>query len=113
MNPRYLPREHPVRVLLDQVTNGGPLPTRAQLDTYLDRHDLPEGHNLTRFRRSLADAAVEVQKVSRTGHNARAREVAERLFGDMAERMTTEERAIDRTEQDAEGLEDIAARMFR
>jgi hypothetical protein len=108
-----LHRQHPVRVLFDQVTNGGPLPTTAQLEDLLVRDDLPEGQSLTRFRRAIAIEAERCKELGQAGDHAQARAYAERAVAQLASKMTDEERAITNTHTgDDTDIREMTRRMF-
>lgn len=109
----YLSKMHPVRVLLEQAAAGRP-PTKAQLDDLLARDDLPEGHDLARFRSRVVTAARRVAEAGAGGQHIVARREAERSCSELAEAMTPEEAGIDTTHPPGseEPLDTISARMF-
>lgn len=111
--PQHLPKNHPVRVLLSMAV-ADDLPS-ALLSSHLDGWDadLPEGHNLSRFRGDVNRAAAKVRAQAATGDLGAARRTADDLAAQIAADMTDAERAADgdpsATEED---VRDIAARMF-
>lgn len=109
-NPAYLPREHVVRVTLEEAATGR-LPSRQRLDQ-LEESDqaLPDGHSLSRFRRLLVVGCEEVAAIRSSGDHAAARRLAAARVAELAVNMTAEER--DATEPNPEPVDEIALRMF-
>lgn len=106
----YLPREHPVRELLEQAAFGR-LPTRAQLDKLDGFRDLPDGQSLASYRESINRHAREVAAVAETGNHHAARQRAEAAWTRLADRMSPEQASVT-GDPDPEPLADVTARMF-
>lgn len=113
VNPGYLAREHPVRVLLEQAA-AGRQPSQRQLDQLEEVSALllPDGHSLSRFRRYLSAGAEECAAITARGAHAEARRRAAELVSSLAVTMSEEERAVDTSEPNPEPVDSIAARMF-
>jgi hypothetical protein len=109
----HLPKNHPVRLILDTAALTGRLPTSRDLDL-LQGHeaDLPDGQTLARLRTEVSTAARRVVNAREGGNYGAAQEVAGDAWSTIAARMTPEMAAIDRTSPDPEDVTDIAARMF-
>src|SRR4051812_19838704 len=109
----YLPRNHPIRHLLEQAATGTE-PTRGQLDQLGHYGDeLPEGQSLSRYRAELTRNAREVAATAQTGSFGEARRQAETGWRAIAARMAREEAALDgEPEAERESTDDIARRMF-
>ena len=119
-NPSYLDKQHPVRVILEQAALGQ-RPTKAHLDKLLDRPDLPDGHDLSRFRTKVvkaADAIADTYGGNGSNEHGAARRQADDLVADLAASMTDPERAITSThapsaDTDPDDVRALAERMFR
>jgi hypothetical protein len=103
-----------VRRILEAAALGIP-PHRQNLD--LERDDLPEGHNLTRFKDELVKSATEIAHIHSPepgiSDHAAAKKVADAHVAIFANHMTDEERAI--TGDNPASVEDVraaGARMF-
>lgn len=114
-NVAYLAREHPVRVLLEAAALGHE-PTRADLDN-LARDDLPEGHDLTRFRAQVAQAGAAIAQAYSpepgTVYYGTSRAMADDHVARLALQMTPAERELAGDDPaTVESVQDIAARIF-
>lgn len=107
----HLPKNHPVRVLLESATNGSKL-TQSSLDM-LDNADLPTNEGLGQYRAAVDSAARDIARIGATGNHHAALQEAERHWSALADRMTADQTAVDSTLGANEpSLSDIAARMF-
>lgn len=106
-----LDRAHPIRTLLDQASLGTQ-PTTEQLDKFLNRPDLPDGHDLARFRARLVRAAAEVGAVKNAGDYQAARRLGDQRAAELAADMTAPEAGIATTDPTPEDVDTITARMF-
>lgn len=111
MTTAILPNGHPIHFLLRTAATGK-TPTRADLDRFLVRDDLPEGDDLNRYRKVLVAAIDDIVGIKATGNNRAARDLADDVIGKVAQTMTDSERALTEADPNPEPLAAIGERMF-
>lgn len=115
-NPHYIDRNHPVRAILEAASFGR-LPTSGQLDRELNRTDLPDGHDLARFRAAVTKAAAEIAKVAQpepgVNNHGEAKRMADNHAAELAAQMTDEEAQVPPFDAaTTEDLSDLGRRIF-
>ncbi|NRG40194.1 hypothetical protein HRK28_04600 [Rathayibacter sp. VKM Ac-2835] len=108
---RYLPKNHPVRFLLESAANGSPV-TAADLQI-LSHADLPPSDSLTVFADEIEQAGLFIAKVGATGARQPALELAQEQWETIAASMTENQRAVDTTEKATPAETDIDAMVAR
>lgn len=111
-NPYHLPKNHPVRYLLEAAATGS-LPTKGQL-AKLAEHDehLPPDGGLGRLAPLVSQAARRVAEAGAGGNHKAGRQQAEHEWSRLAQQMHPDARAVDQIDANPESLDDITARMF-
>ncbi|PPH27815.1 hypothetical protein [Rathayibacter sp. AY1F9] len=108
---RYLPKNHPVRFLLESAANGSPV-TAADLQI-LAHADLPTSESLTVFANVIEQAGLFIAKVGATGARQPALKLAQEQWETIAASMTDSQRAVDTTERATPPDTDIDAIVTR
>ncbi|TCL84809.1 MULTISPECIES: hypothetical protein [unclassified Rathayibacter] len=109
----HLPKNHPVRYLLESAANGSPL-TAADLQL-LDNADLPPSESLTAFADEIEQAGLVIAKVGATGARQPALELAQEQWQTLAASMTDNQRSVDTTEKATPpdtDIDSMVARIF-
>lgn len=115
-NPNYIPRNHPVRVALDNAANGR-RPSKNDLDRLLNdtsAEHLPDGMSLDTFRDDVTQHINAISRIHDTGSHALARQAADDASAQLAARMKPEQRALNttHTKADRDDIEAMLDRVF-
>jgi hypothetical protein len=107
----HLPKNHPVRYLLESAANGSPI-TAADLKI-LSNADLPTSESLTAFADEIEQAGLVIAKVAAIGARQPALELAQEQWQTLAALMTDNQRAVDTTEKPTPPETDIDSMVAR
>lgn len=93
--PTHLPKNHPVRFLLEAAASGREL-TRGDLAHLAAADDgLPPGQSLTRFEGDVLRLSKEVARLGAQGNHHQALEKASEAYGTLGDSMSSAQRSID------------------
>lgn len=91
----HLPKNHPVRFLIESATNGRRL-TAEDLEI-LKHAPLPTGESLTEYKAAVDSAARQVAAAAAGGDQQTARQLAETKWSSIAAGMSEAQLAVDGT----------------
>ncbi|TCL80177.1 MULTISPECIES: hypothetical protein [unclassified Rathayibacter] len=109
----HLPKNHPVRFLLESAANGSPI-TATDLQI-LGNADLPPSESLATYADEIEQAGLVIAKIGATGARQPALELAQEQWRTLATSMTDNQRAIDTTEKanpPETDIDSMVARIF-
>lgn len=112
----HLPKNHPVRFLLDSAAQGHEI-TAGDLDAHLGNTaaGLPEGQSLDRYRQAVSDAAKSIHQIAvqtgGRGESSPAHQAATDAWDRISERFTPAQTNYQPTNDDAP-IDDMVAKLF-
>ena len=108
----YIPKNHPVRFLIESAANGRKL-TAEDLEI-LNNANLPTGESLTAYKASVDAAARRVAQTGAGGNRQEALTLAESEWSGIAAGMSQDQRTIDTTAgpDDEQAINNMVTSIF-